>query len=169
MSLGELKQVIKEIYPARMRCLSSSSSNGNPCQNPVVSQDGRPDSANHNGRTHEKTGLAIALLAMMGASTAVWAQDQEQRTAKVGQCAGLQPADVAAQVKRDFLQNRITRWRRTKAAGHRNPDRPGQPGCDHRQGPVWQVPLTVRGTKMDKTYNVTLNCNTGEIAYSAPQ
>ncbi len=34
---------------------------------------------------------------------------------------------------------------------------------------VWQVPLTVRGTKADKTYNVTLNCNTGEIAYSAPQ
>ncbi|PYB13497.1 hypothetical protein DMW62_27025, partial [Serratia marcescens] len=30
-------------------------------------------------------------------------------------------------------------------------------------------PLTVRGTKMDKTYSVTLNCNTGEIAYSAPQ
>ena len=29
MSLGELKQVIKEIYPGRMRCLSSSSSNGN--------------------------------------------------------------------------------------------------------------------------------------------
>lgn len=51
---------------------------------------------------------------MMGASTAVWAQDQEQRTAKVGQCAGLQPADVAAQVKRDFLQNRITRWEADK-------------------------------------------------------
>lgn len=34
---------------------------------------------------------------------------------------------------------------------------------------VWQVPLTVRGTKADKTYNVTLDCNTGEIAYSAPQ
>ena len=63
----------------------------------------------------KKTGLAIALLAMMGASTAVWAQDQEQRTAKVGQCAGLQPADIAAQVKRDFLQNRITRWEADKS------------------------------------------------------
>ena len=127
MSLGELKQVIKEIYPGRMRCLSSSSSNGNPCQNPVVSGDGRPDSANHNGRTHEKTGLAIALLAMMGASTAVWAQDQEQRTAKVGQCAGLQPADVAAQVKRDFLQNRITRWEADKSCWAPQPRSPVSP------------------------------------------
>ena len=99
----------------------------------------------------------------------MWAQDQEQRTAKVGQCAGLQPADVAAQVKRDFLQNRITRWEADKSCWAPQPRSPGQPGCDHRQGPVWQVPLTVRGTKMDKTYNVTLNCNTGEIAYSAPQ
>lgn len=72
-----------------------------------------------------KTGLAIALLAMMGASTAVWAQDQEQRTAKVGQCAGLQPADIAAQVKRDFLQNRITRWEADKNCWAQLPRSPG--------------------------------------------
>ena len=59
--------------------------------------------------------------------------------------------------------------RRTKAAGHRNPDRLVSPDAITGKDQVWQVPLTVRGTKMDKTYSVTLNCNTGEIAYSAPQ
>lgn len=83
----------------------------------------------------KKMGLAIALLAMMGASTAVWAQDHEQRTAKVGQCAGLQPADIAAQVKRDFLQNRITRWEADKKLlGTATPIALGEPGCHHRQG-----------------------------------
>ena len=49
--------------------------------------------------------LAVALLATVGFTTTV--QAQEQRSAKVAQCAGLQPTDVAAQVKRDYLQNRI--------------------------------------------------------------
>ncbi|HIE0441260.1 protein YebF [Serratia marcescens] len=118
----------------------------------------------------KKTALAIALLAMMGASTAVWAQVQEQRSAKVGQCAGLQPADIAAQVKRDFLQNRITRWEADKKLlGTATPIAWVSPDAITGKEQVWQVPLTVRGTKVDKTYNVTLNCNTGEIAYSAPQ
>ena len=118
----------------------------------------------------KKTGLAIALLAMMGASTTVWAQDHEQRTAKVGQCEGLQPADIAAQVKRDFLQNRITRWESDKKLlGTATPIAWVSPDAISGKDQVWQVPLTVRGTKADKTYNVTLNCNTGEIAYSAPQ
>ena len=100
----------------------------------------------------------------------MWAQDQEQRTAKVGQCAGLQPADIAAQVKRDFLQNRITRWEADKNCWAQLPPIAWvSPDAITGKEQVWQVPLTVRGTKVDKTYNVTLNCNTGEIAYSAPQ
>lgn len=42
MSLGELKQVIKEIYPASMRCLSSSSSNGNPLPKPCCERGWAP-------------------------------------------------------------------------------------------------------------------------------
>lgn len=99
----------------------------------------------------------------------MWAQDQEQRTAKVGQCAGLQPADIAAQVKRDFLQNRITRWEADKSCWAPQPRSLGSARMPSPARIRWQVPLTVRGTKMDKTYSVTLNCNTGEIAYSAPQ
>ncbi|CAI2465103.1 Uncharacterised protein [Serratia ficaria] len=113
-------------------------------------------------------GLAIALLTMAGLSTA--AQAQEQRTAKVAQCAGLQPAEVAAQVKRDFLQNRITRWEADKKLlGTATPIAWVSPDAISGKDQVWQVPLRVRGTRLDMTYHVTLNCNSGEITYGAPQ
>ncbi|NIC27447.1 protein YebF [Serratia plymuthica] len=118
----------------------------------------------------KRTGLsvAVALLAMAGLTTAV--QAQEQRTAKVAQCTGLQPADVAAQVKRDYLQNRITRWASDKKLlGTATPIAWISPEAITGKDAIWQVPLTVRGTKQDKTYNVALNCNTGEISYSEPQ
>lgn len=118
----------------------------------------------------KKTGLnlAIALLAMAGLSTVV--QAQEQRSAKIAPCAGLQPADVAAQVKRDFLQNRIPRWEADiKLLGTTTPIAWISPEAISGKDQVWQVSLTVRGTQTDKTYNITLNCRSGEISYSDPQ
>jgi len=111
-------------------------------------------------------GLAIALLATAALSTAA----QAQRSAKVALCAGLQPAEVAAQVKRDFLQNRITRWESDKKLlGTATPIAWVSPDAISGKDQVWQVPLTVRGTKLDKIYNVTLDCNSGEITYGEPQ
>ncbi|CAI0765381.1 protein YebF [Serratia entomophila] len=115
-------------------------------------------------------GLAIALLATAALSTAAQAQAQEQRSAKVALCAGLQPAEVAAQVKRDFLQNRITRWESDKKLlGTATPIAWVSPDAISGKDQVWQVPLTVRGTRLDKIYNVTLDCNSGEITYGEPQ
>ncbi len=125
------------------------------------------DSVNHTGGHMKRTGLsvAVALLAMAGA-----VQAQEQRTAKVAQCTGLQPAEVAAQVKRDYLQNRITRWASDKKLlGTATPIAWVSPETITGKDAIWQVPLRVRGTKQDKTYNVTLDCNVGEITYSEPQ
>lgn len=118
----------------------------------------------------KRTGLslAVALLAMAGLTTTV--QAQEQRTAKVAQCSGLQPAGVAAQVKRDYLQNRITRWTSDKKLlGTDTPIVWISSEAITGKDAIWQVPLTVRGTRQDKTYNVTLDCNTGGITYSEPQ
>ncbi|SQI42020.1 Uncharacterised protein [Serratia plymuthica] len=118
----------------------------------------------------KRTGLSFgrSVVGHGGLTTAV--QAQEQRTAKVAQCTGLQPADVAAQVKRDYLQNRITRWASDKKLlGTATPIAWISPEAITGKDAIWQVPLTVRGTKQDKTYNVTLNCNTGEISYSEPQ
>ncbi|MBU3894244.1 protein YebF [Serratia rhizosphaerae] len=115
-------------------------------------------------------GLATVLAVILGFTGSAQAQQHEQRTAKVGLCAGLQAADVAAQVKRDFLQNRITRWASDKKLlGTATPVAWVSPDAVSGEDDLWQVPLTVRGSKADKTYRVTLNCKTGDIAYSEPQ
>lgn len=112
--------------------------------------------------------LVIAFLATAGLLTAV--QAQEPHSAKIVQCAGLQPAEVAAQVKRDFLQNRIPRWKADKKLlGTTTPIAWISPQAISGKDQVWQVSLTVRGTQQDKTYNVTLNCRSGDISYSDPQ
>lgn len=119
-----------------------------------------------------KTGLGLAavLLAMVGVVATAQAQEQEQRTAKIGQCVGLKAADAGAQVKRDFLQNRITRWESDKRLlGTATPVAWVSQDAITGKGDVWQVLLTVRGTKLDKTYQVTLDCQTGDIRYSEPQ
>ncbi|OVZ96258.1 hypothetical protein CBW53_16625 [Yersinia frederiksenii] len=116
-----------------------------------------------------KTGLALILAtALAGITHSV--QAQEPRVAKVPACPGLNQSQVATQVKRDFLQNRITRWEADKK----------QLGTDSPvvwisavditgKDDVWQVPLTARGNKGDKTYQVVLDCKAGSITYNGPQ
>ncbi|MFA3779260.1 protein YebF [Yersinia sp. 1652 StPb PI] len=116
-----------------------------------------------------KTGLALVLItALAGITSGV--QAQEPRVAKLPTCPGLNQSQVATQVKRDFLQNRITRWEADKK----------QLGTDSPvvwisavditgQDDVWQVPMTVRGNKGDKTYQVVLDCKAGSITYNGPK
>ncbi|AIN20379.1 yebF-like family protein [Yersinia rochesterensis] len=113
-----------------------------------------------------KTGLALVVaVALAGAISSV--QAQEPRVAKVPTCTGLNQSQVATQVKRDFLQNRITRWEADKKGlGTDSPvvwisavDITGQDD-------IWQVPLTARGKKGDKNYQVVLDCKAGTIAYT---
>ncbi|EIR77930.1 protein yebF [Yersinia pestis PY-34] len=114
----------------------------------------------------KKTGLALVLatilLGMMGSVHA-----QEPRVVKVPACIGLNQSQVATQVKRDFLQNRIPRWEADKK----------QLGTDKPvvwinvvdiigKDDIWQVPLIARGNKGDKTYQVVLDCKSGTMTYT---
>ncbi|WP_029818027.1 protein YebF, partial [Yersinia pestis] len=86
---------------------------------------------------------------------------------KVPACIGLNQSQVATQVKRDFLQNRIPRWEADKK----------QLGTDKPvvwinvvdiigKDDIWQVPLIARGNKGDKTYQVVLDCKSGTMTYT---
>ncbi|CNJ87925.1 protein YebF [Yersinia aldovae] len=114
----------------------------------------------------KKTGLTLVLATVLAGMT-VSAQAQEPRVAKVAACPGLNQSQVATQVKRDFQQNRITRWTLDKKLlGTDSPvvwiNTVDITGNDD----IWQVPLTARGNKGDKTYQVVLDCKAGTITYT---
>ncbi|ATM86195.1 protein YebF [Yersinia massiliensis] len=113
-----------------------------------------------------KTGLALVFAAVSAAIIGN-VQAQEPRVAKVPTCTGLNQSQVATQVKRDFLQNRITRWENDKK--RLGTDKPvvwisevDITGKDD----IWQVPLVVRGNKGDETYEVVLDCQAGSMTYT---
>ncbi|AHM74393.2 hypothetical protein LC20_03140 [Yersinia hibernica] len=113
-----------------------------------------------------KTGLAlIVFTALAGVISSV--QAQEPRVAKVPTCTGLNQSQVATQVKRDFLQNRITRWETDKKLlGTDSPVVWISAADITGKDDVWQVPLTARGGKGDKTYQAVLDCKAGTITYT---
>ncbi|PHM63817.1 protein YebF [Xenorhabdus ishibashii] len=92
---------------------------------------------------------------------------ESERVAKFISCKNLTKDQVAAQVKQDFLQNRINHWDKDKKqlgtskliAWVNVNDITGDTNA-------LQVPLIVRGTKKDKSYNVTIDCQKETISYS---
>lgn len=113
-----------------------------------------------------KTGLT--LIVVCGLTVAISSvQAQEPRVAKVPACTGLEPSQVATQVKRDFLQNRITRWQADKERLGTNSPVVWISAADITgKDDIWQVPLTARGKKADKTYQAVLDCKAGTITYT---
>ncbi|MBI6547892.1 protein YebF [Xenorhabdus lircayensis] len=103
------------------------------------------------------------LLSVSFTATAV----ENERMAKFISCENLTKEQVAAQVKQDFLQNRINRWDKDKKqlgtskliAWVNVNDITGDENA-------LQVPLIVRGSKRDKSYNVTIDCQKKTISYS---
>ncbi|MGG8470212.1 protein YebF [Rahnella sp. PAMC25617] len=114
-------------------------------------------------------GAVMAAAVMSSLSQVAQADEPEVRTATVTPCATATKDDVAALVKRDFLQNRIPRWDADKKVlGTSTPVAWVVTDSISGSNAKWDIPLKVRGDHTDKTYQVTLNCQIGEISYSAP-
>src|SRR5688572_6587282 len=114
-------------------------------------------------------GVVMAVAGMSGLSEFAQADEPEVRTATVTPCSTATKEDVAALVKRDFLQNRIPRWDADKKVlGTSTPVAWVVTDSISGSNAGWNVPLKVRGDHTDKTYQVTLNCQIGEISYSTP-
>ncbi|MFO6295975.1 protein YebF [Rahnella selenatireducens] len=111
----------------------------------------------------------MAVAGMSGLVQTAQADEPEVRTATVTPCANATKDELAALVKRDFLQNRIPRWDTDKKAlGTSTPVAWVDAGSISGDNKKWDIPLKVRGDHADKTYDVTLNCQLGEISYSTP-
>ncbi|WP_338882560.1 MULTISPECIES: protein YebF [Xenorhabdus] len=91
---------------------------------------------------------------------------ENDRVAKFISCKNLTKDQVAAQVKQDFLQKRISHWDRDrKQLGTSKPIAWVNVNDITGDTNVLQVPLIVRGTKEDKSYNVTIDCQKETISY----
>ncbi|MDC9604208.1 protein YebF [Xenorhabdus griffiniae] len=89
-----------------------------------------------------------------------------ERVAKFISCKNLTKDQVAAQVKQDFLQNRINRWDKDrKQLGTAKPIAWVNVNDITGDQDALQVPLIVRGTKKDKSYNVIIDCQQETISY----
>ncbi|ADW74484.1 MULTISPECIES: protein YebF [Rahnella] len=114
-------------------------------------------------------GVVMAVAGMSGLSQVAQADEPEVRTATVTPCSTATKDEVAALVKRDFLQNRIPRWDADKKVlGTSTPVAWVVTDSISGNNARWNIPLKVRGDHTDKTYQVTLNCQIGEISYSTP-
>lgn len=112
----------------------------------------------------------VAALGLGVVSLPARAADSQDRSGKIAPCANASQDEIAALVKRDYLQNRITRWQSDKTLfGTQAPVVWVVASSITGSASDWQVPLKVSGNKTQKTYNVRLNCQAGEINYGQPQ
>lgn len=117
-----------------------------------------------------KIALSVTGLVFAFSAGVAQAQQSEQRVVTIANCEQTTATQLSTMVKNDFLQNLLPRWADDKnLLGTSTPvvwvnqDQVTQNGND------WQLLLTVRGTKIDKTYTVKVDCKAGKLEYSHPQ
>lgn len=116
-----------------------------------------------------KIALSLGVAAMLVTGLAQ-ALQTESRTARIASCESAKPAQIVSMIKNDFLQNRLPRWADDKKLlGTSTPVVWVQDDQIVQNGDSWQIPLKVRGTKVDRTYTVKVDCKAGDLEYSLPQ
>ncbi|WP_350305302.1 protein YebF [Photorhabdus viridis] len=110
-------------------------------------------------------GLSGAAL-LLTVSFAASAVSEGKRVDKFVSCDNLTKSQIVAQVKRDFLQNRINRWSEDKKQlGTSTPVAWVNEENITGDKDILKVPLTVRGSKRDKDYRVVVDCQQNTISY----
>lgn len=114
---------------------------------------------------NNRLNLILATVALTFSAFTFAATSDEARTAHFISCEKLNEVQIGAQVKNDFMHNRLPRWQDEKAilgskavAWVNNNNITQTP-----EG--YQVPLDVRGAKKDLRYNVQVDCVKNTITY----
>ncbi|MDR5615922.1 protein YebF [Arsenophonus sp.] len=111
--------------------------------------------------------LAMILTTLL--SFSITAQDieiNEGRTTKFINCDNLNPQKIGAKVKNDFIQTRLPYWNKDKKLlGGSNVVAWINKNSIITIKHGYRIPLSVRGTKKDVSYQVIVNCQDETITY----
>jgi len=113
--------------------------------------------------------MLLAMILSTLLSFSITAQDieiNEGRTAKFINCDNLNPQQIGAKVKNDFIQTRLPYWNKDKKLlGGSNVvawiNNNSITAIKHG----YRIPLSVRGKKKDVSYQVIVNCQDETITY----
>lgn len=113
----------------------------------------------------KKIGFALGGCALLFSSIAFSANQEEGKAAPFISCGKLAEPQIAAQVKNDFMNNRLPRWAEEKALVGKKAVAWVNNQDVTKTETGYQVPLTVRGSKQNLQYNVTVDCEKSTITY----
>lgn len=112
-----------------------------------------------------KAGLMAAVVLL---ATSAATQAASEKTVKFHKCEGQTADGIAARVKQDYTQNRITQWADDQQKlGQADPVTWVNSSEVTGKGDKWKVPLTVRGKSADLHYTVSVDCAAGSAVYRA--
>lgn len=113
--------------------------------------------------------MLLAMILPTLLSFSITAQDieiNEGRTAKLIKCDNLNPQQIGAKVKNDFIQTRLPYWNKDKKLlGGLNVVAWINNNSIIAIKRGYRIPLSVRGTKKDVSYQVIVNCQDETITY----
>ncbi|WP_063656870.1 protein YebF [Candidatus Arsenophonus triatominarum] len=112
--------------------------------------------------------MLLAMILSTLVSFSITAQDieiNEVRTAKFINCDNLNPQQIGAKAKNDFIRTRLPYWNKDKKLLGSNVvawiNNNSITAIKHG----YRIPLSVRGTRKDLGYQVIVNCKDETITY----
>ncbi|CAG9422114.1 protein YebF [Providencia alcalifaciens] len=115
---------------------------------------------------NKKMAVVLGGCALVLSSFAFSANKEEGKAAAFVSCGNLTEPQIAAQVKNDFMNNRLPRWSDEKAAVGKKAVAWINDNEVTKTEEGYILPLVVRGSKSDLHYRVTVNCKNDTITYN---
>ncbi|MTC59144.1 hypothetical protein GKR50_03815 [Providencia rustigianii] len=115
---------------------------------------------------NKKMAVVLGSCALVFSSFAFSVNTDEGKAAPFVSCGNLTEPQVAAQVKSDFMNNRLPRWTEEKAAVGKKAVAWVNDSEVTKTDDGYVVPLVVRGSKSDLHYRVAVNCKNNTVTYN---
>ncbi|MBP6121387.1 MULTISPECIES: protein YebF [Providencia] len=117
-------------------------------------------------KANRKIAVVLGGCALVFSSFALSVNQDEGKAAPFVSCGNLTEPQIAAQVKSDFIHNRLPRWADEKALLGKKAVAWVNDKEVTKADAIYTVPLVVRGAKTDLQYRVAVDCKNNTITYN---